>query len=146
MGWDQFGQQTWLDTEPSTWGDLEFRIVYYFSPPATEELARVSFPIDRSGERFWSHFQRGNVGRTVWKLIDGSYTEVEPDASLIAHVYLGGHIEEVDENEAAALQAAGYTVTSIGVGGIGGETGKTWDENAANTWDLVNTTVWDDYA
>lgn len=55
------------------------------------------------------------TGLTVLKSPLGSYTQLEHptpeqiDAATVC--YLGGHVYEVDDVEAAALTAAGYTVT-----------------------------------
>lgn len=56
-----------------------------------------------------SYLQPGEVGRNVFKLIDGTYTEDDPwDESVIAKVYHGGHVHQLTAEEAAELTAAGY--------------------------------------
>lgn len=61
------------------------------------------------------HYSPLPRGRTVLKSADGTYTTVDNPTQLqvleAAVAYLGGHCYEVDAAEAAALTAAGYTVT-----------------------------------
>jgi hypothetical protein len=79
-----------------------------FTPP-TVNRRNVS-PADRL-------FSRLNTptGVTVLKQPSGAYVQVEfPSPEQInaaAVTYLGGHVYEVDEAEAASLLAAGYEVT-----------------------------------
>lgn len=47
-------------------------------------------------------------GRNVYLKTDGTYTESEPDNEEIAKIYLGGHLNVVTAEEAAALTAVGY--------------------------------------
>jgi hypothetical protein len=85
---------------------------FVFEPPMPTELPRVSYPISRADERFWSHFRRGPVGQNVFKLTDGTYTFTQPANNTdVAIWYLGGHIYPVDAAEKAALEAAGFTVS-----------------------------------
>lgn len=81
-----------------------------FTPPTVADVPAV-FPEDRANHSPWRHYAPGLRGINVWKLLDGTYTEDEPDPDLVAIVYLGAHTYTVDAAEAAALTAAGYTVT-----------------------------------
>jgi hypothetical protein len=85
--------------------------MFRFSPPATTEQPRPR------GDRFWSRIRRGYVGSSVLKAGDGSYQTVsyptQDQIAASAAVYLGGHIYEVSDEEAAALVAAGYTVEAV---------------------------------
>ena len=85
-------------------------IMATFTPPTAADVPAV-FPEDRRNQSPWRHFANGLRGVNVWKLNDGTYTENEPDPEDVALVYLGAHTYTVDASEAAALTAAGYTVT-----------------------------------
>lgn len=55
------------------------------------------------------HFDSEPRGRNVFKLLDGTITEDEPnDNTLIARTYFGGSNNEVSATEVAELTAAGY--------------------------------------
>lgn len=55
------------------------------------------------------HFDSEPRGRNVFKLLDGTITENEPnDNTLIARTYFGGSNNEVSSTEVAELTAAGY--------------------------------------
>lgn len=86
-------------------------MAFRFSPPATTEQPRPK------GDRFWSRIRRGYVGSSVLKAHDGSYvTTSYPTQDQIAAssaVYLGGNVYEVSDEEAAALQTAGYEVEEV---------------------------------
>lgn len=50
-------------------------------------------------------------GRNVFRLVDGSFTEVQPvDPSTVSRVFHGGASHYVSDDEADQLVAAGYTV------------------------------------
>jgi hypothetical protein len=69
------------------------------------------YPNDRN-QHPWRHFRATARGVNVHKLLDGTYTENQPaDVTTVSIWYLGGHSYTVDSTEAAALTAAGYTVT-----------------------------------
>lgn len=86
-----------------------------FEPPVAYDLPRV-LPGSR-GPGYWlfRHFSPLPRGRTVLKSADGTYRTVDNPTQLevleAAVAYLGGHVYDVDAAEAAALTAAGYTVT-----------------------------------
>lgn len=97
-----------------------------FTPPVDTILPPVSddpreIRANPLGYRLRRHYARGLVGRNVFKLVDGTYTEAQPaiyiDASAtfkgdpaitVLVTYLGGHSHPVTTAEAAALTAAGY--------------------------------------
>ena len=57
----------------------------------------------------FKHFDAEPRGRNVFKLVDGSFTENEPnDITTIAKVYWGGSDNIVSAQEVAELTAAGY--------------------------------------
>jgi hypothetical protein len=73
-------------------------------PPKMEDSqeARVAFGLFR-------HYANDPRGRNVFKLLDGTITENEPnDNTLIARTYFGGSNNIVNDQEAAELTAAGY--------------------------------------
>lgn len=86
-----------------------------FQPPVAYDVPRV-LP-DSKGPGYWlmRHYSPLPRGRTVLKAADGTYTTVDNPTQLqvlaAAVAYLGGHVYEVTTEEAAALTAAGYTVT-----------------------------------
>ena len=64
---------------------------------------------DGTGTGIMSYLRPGDVGRNVFKLTDGTFTEDEPfDTTLIAKVYHGGHVHDLTATEVADLTAAGY--------------------------------------
>lgn len=82
-----------------------------FSPP-TET---IGYPVDPHDpmSRLFARFRGVTRGINVWKLADGTYTQNQPEPYEDGFVieYLGGHVYLVDDDEAAALTAAGYTVS-----------------------------------
>jgi len=57
----------------------------------------------------FKHFDAEPRGRNVFKLVDGTFTENEPnDTTTVVKTYYGGHNNEVDASEVASLTAAGY--------------------------------------
>ena len=78
-----------------------------FEPPTERQRMDTS-------DRLFSRMSL-NVGLTVLKSPLGTYTQVRipsPEQIDAAEIcYFGGHVYEVDDAEAAALTAAGYTVT-----------------------------------
>lgn len=92
-------------------------MAYRFSPPTVTDAARFRADADEVTRRLWGHMAGDPKGKTVLKT-GATYTECEfpysddIDAADIA--YLGGHIYEVDATEKAALEAAGYTVETVG--------------------------------
>ena len=98
---------------------------YVFSPPTYVER-----PI--TGERLTETRLKVTRGTTVLKSFAGAYTQTnyptQDDIAGAAVAYLGGHDYVVSDTEAAALQAAGYTVTPY-VPPVGSASGST---NPAN--------------
>ena len=88
-------------------------------PRGTERIQ--PYPVEPSTNRMFSWFDKGGPsrarGRSVLKEA-GVYTTVDtPDANRIAaaqEYYAGGHIYEVSDAVADALQVAGYTVADAG--------------------------------
>jgi len=97
-------------------------MTYTFSPPARDEIARLT-AADRarpnSPTTLLGRFLRvGTRPVNVFSLADGTFVESNPDPTTdaaIVRAYQGGTISEVSAAEAAALTAAGYTVTGWGV-------------------------------
>lgn len=59
--------------------------------------------------RLWRFFDPEPRGRNVYRLTDGTYTEVDQrDTGQVDRVYLGGHVYELTPEEVADLTAAGY--------------------------------------
>lgn len=84
-----------------------------FTPPTVDDLPPY---IKGSNESPWKYMRSITRGKNVWKLADGTYTENQPDPISqtdpgYVKIYLGAHTYTVDAAEAAALTAAGYTVT-----------------------------------
>jgi hypothetical protein len=79
-----------------------------FTPPTRPGDARTTPEMNLSERLFWSHFRPPPVGITVYKLHDGSYTEMRPPEDTVAITYVGGHIYPISANEAESLRAAGY--------------------------------------
>lgn len=102
--------------------------VYRFCPPVTETSGPDYIPADVSGQdhfypspepirRLMRRYKPTDRALNVFKLVDGTYTTDQPyeaiPGTVISHVYWGGHCDLVGDTEAAALQAAGYTVTLV---------------------------------
>lgn len=63
----------------------------------------------RLAYRLFKHFDAEPRGRNVFKLVDGSFTENEPnDNTTISRTYFGGSDNIVSPQEVAELTAAGY--------------------------------------
>ena len=83
-----------------------------FIPP-TDNLLQYT---DRTqpyglGYRLFRFFSPEPRGRNVYKLSDGSFTEIEQsDLSNVVKLFHGGHSHYVSDVEAAELVAAGYVV------------------------------------
>lgn len=89
-----------------------------FTPPTVDDLPAL-LPTTRGPARDLWKWHGGHArGRTVLKE-GGAYSTVDAFAETQARltaadfVYLGGHVYEVSAAEAAALTAAGYTVSSV---------------------------------
>lgn len=86
-----------------------------FRPP-TDDFLTLGVPpqeFDSAEARLayslFKHYEPEARGRNVFLLIDGTYTENEPnDITTIRKVYWGGSNNEVTAAEVASLTAAGY--------------------------------------
>ena len=76
-----------------------------FTPPVVQDIGRN--PNVVGAVRFWPPLFRG---KNVWKKMDGTYTESQPDTADISIEYLGAHTYDVTVAEGDALTLAGYTV------------------------------------
>lgn len=88
-----------------------------FQPPTEDTVSPVYlapdkyYPVPPLSQKLFRHYGSRTKGRNVWKLTNGTYTEVQPlDPDTVAVIYHGGHIYVVSDAEATALTAAGYTV------------------------------------
>ena len=98
-----------------------------FTPPTDAIVGPINPDSRGNAARLMGFFPPSDRGRNVWKLPDGSYTEVQPGyladvefahqgnlpwgvwtAASYDKVYYGGHATEVSDEEAASLTAAGY--------------------------------------
>lgn len=73
-----------------------------------------AMPVSPLATMLFRHYKSRARGPNLWKLVDGTYTYNQPyplDETTISITYYGGHIYEVTDAEAAALTAAGFTVT-----------------------------------
>lgn len=95
-------------------------VTYTFIPPTEDGTPPIVQPPDpqyrnRMGQNLMRHYKSRALGRTVLKNQDGTYTSkltpTQDECAAAAAVYLGGHSYQVSAEEAAALTAAGYTVT-----------------------------------
>lgn len=105
----------------------------YFSPPVVYDNPtsypvgterRQPVPVDASTNRMFSHYNR-TVGRARGRSVlkeGGVYSTVDtPDANRVAaaeEYYAGGHVYEVTDAVATALQAAGYTIYTDSPGAL----------------------------
>lgn len=81
-----------------------------FTPP-TAPLVPAAVNPRHPGFALFKYYRPWSAGLNVWLLKDGTVTQVEPDGlDAVARTFHGGHVHEVDNVEAAALVAAGYTV------------------------------------
>lgn len=80
-----------------------------FTPP-TDDFVRYGNPLLGGVQaRFWRFYEPEARGRNVYKLTDGTYTEVDiRDEGQIVKIYHGGHLNEVTAEEVVDLTAAGY--------------------------------------
>lgn len=76
-----------------------------FRPP-TDPFVQFD---DGSGEGIFAYLTGWPRGRNVFKMTDGSFTESQPsDMTEVAHIYHGGHIHPLTDQEEADLRTAGY--------------------------------------
>ena len=86
-----------------------------FRPP-TDDFVVLGIPPEdfdskekRLAYNLFRHYNPEPRGRNVFLLIDGTYTENEPnDRDIIRKVYWGGTNNDITAEEAASLTAAGY--------------------------------------
>ena len=101
-----------------------------FNPP-TENAVVYGDPVGRGIEwRLWRFYAPKLRGKNVYRLLDGSFVEVQPsDMSTVGRVFFGGHNNYVTDVEADALVAAGYSV-SAGVFEVGSSYSSTLGSDA----------------
>lgn len=80
-----------------------------FRPP-TDNLVRYADPNGQGlAHRLFRFFSPDPRGRNVYRMLDGSYSEVDQvDVSLYTKIYFGGSENEVTAQEVSDLTAAGY--------------------------------------
>lgn len=108
-------------------------MTHTFTPPSDGTGIGPVNPDTPERSHWWrlrGYYKPTPVGVNVWKLPDGTYTQVQPyplitpdqvrngevpingiSTATYVLVYLGAHTYEVSDAEAAALTAAGYAVT-----------------------------------
>jgi hypothetical protein len=63
----------------------------------------------RLANRLGGRIEASPRGRNIFLLTNGTYTDNQPSSlTMVAKVYYGGHDNEIDAAEVAALTAAGY--------------------------------------
>jgi len=63
----------------------------------------------RLANRLGGRIEASPRGRNIFLLTNGNYTDDQPSSlDMVSKVYYGGHDNEVDAAEVAALTAAGY--------------------------------------
>ena len=63
----------------------------------------------RLANRLGGRIEASPRGRNIFLLTNGTYTDNQPSSlTMVSKVYYGGHDNEVDAAEVAALTAAGY--------------------------------------
>jgi len=83
-----------------------------FRPPAEDDFPFATYLGRGKANRFYGFVQPGARARNVYKLTDGTFTNVDPrNDNLVVKLYLGAHEHFVTEDEKAELVAAGYEVT-----------------------------------
>lgn len=111
-----------------------------FSPPHVFDVPRVPPDTGDSVRVAMQHYSPLPRGVSLLKNQDGSYTLVDGPTGLqmdaAAYTYLGGHIYDITDDEAAALIAAGY---GDGVSGYGGMSSVTIDGLSGSIDSLVGT-------
>lgn len=83
----------------------------YFIPPTVPVRPAAIHP-SHPGFPLFRHYRPWDAGTNVF-IVDGVVTTDEPDYEQVTPdvVFLGGHISEVTDAQAALLTAAGFTVT-----------------------------------
>jgi lysophospholipase L1-like esterase len=92
-------------------------VALLFSPPSVNDGAAYRADADIVTRKLWGHMARHNTGVTVLKT-NGVYVDqqyVYHDDLVAADIaYQGGHIYQVDYDEALALLEAGYELSGAG--------------------------------
>jgi hypothetical protein len=82
--------------------------LFIFRTP-TSELPAADFFAKDIANRLFSYATPGTRGKNIYKLTDGSYTDVDPrDPDDYTKLYYGGRINFVSAEEKADLVSAGY--------------------------------------
>jgi hypothetical protein len=85
---------------------------FIFRPPAEDRFPWSDYRDSSPSHRLFARANPGYRARNIFRLTNGTYTNVDPlDPNLVDKVYLGAHEHFVTEQEKADLVAAGYTVT-----------------------------------
>lgn len=91
-----------------------------FTPPVTDTVPADYvggndrfYPSEPALRRLWGRFRQPGRAPNVFKLVDGTYTTVQPydwpyQGAVIDTVYYGAHTYTVSQAEADALTAAGF--------------------------------------
>lgn len=115
---------------------------YWFEPPTRELMRNYQvepdrvYPVEAPSRGLFKYIRRGGSGLSVLKT-GGTYVTKETPTSNEANAadifYQGGRRYLVSDTEAAALVAAGFTVTAAGVHI------SSWDDLLAQygTWDAA---------
>jgi hypothetical protein len=83
-----------------------------FRTPADDKFPWADYRENTIDHVFFGKVRQGNRARNIYRLTDGTFTNVDPlNPVLVTTVYYGGHDYFVTPEEKAVLVAAGYTVT-----------------------------------
>jgi len=89
-----------------------------FSPPAVYDVPRVTVDSVDPGRQLFKRYSALPRGRSVLHMRDGSFIVLDnPTGDQIAaalFAYIGGHIYDITDAEAALLVAAGFEVEGYG--------------------------------
>lgn len=105
-------------------------LLFTFSPPSdgvgNPPVSLYPPEIRRNplGFRLFRHYGNSPKAVNVYKCADGSYTTVQPIPAIVdhstpplsetvVHIYYGGTVSVVDQDEAQRLTNAGFTVTPV---------------------------------
>ena len=92
-----------LGTQTATQNKL-----FIFRTP-TDDLPAAEYLQEGTANRLFSYAVPSKRGKNVYKLTDGSYTDVDQrDSADYTRLYFGGHANFVSAQEKADLVAAGY--------------------------------------
>ena len=80
-----------------------------FRPPSDQEFRWARYGATDTASIFFGRMTRGQKASNIYKMVDGSYTNIATrDYSLVDKVYHGGHENFVTAEEKADLITAGY--------------------------------------